>query len=65
MSPQQVNDLVGQLPGVKEISEHYEGCATVSLGSLVGSAFSLVAASVVRERGGVHVFVMEDRDAAA
>ncbi len=65
MSPQQVNDLVGQLPGVKEILKYYEGCTTMSLGSLVGSAFSLVAASVVRQQGGIHVFVMEDRDAAA
>ena len=37
---------------------------SVGLASLTGSALSLVAAAAVRQTGGLHVFVMEDRDAA-
>ena len=37
---------------------------SVGLASLAGSSLSLVAAAAVRQTGGLHVFVMEDRDAA-
>ena len=36
---------------------------SVGLASLTGSSLSLVAAAAVRQTGGLHVFVMEDRDA--
>ena len=39
--------------------------ATVHLRELVGGALSFYAAAAVSECGGVHVFVAEDRDAAA
>ena len=39
--------------------------ATVHLENLVGGALSLYSAAYIRKRGGVHVFVAEDRDAAA
>ena len=39
--------------------------ATVHLEELVGGALSFYAAAAVAESGGVHVFVAEDRDAAA
>ncbi|MDE6375121.1 MAG: DEAD/DEAH box helicase, partial [Alistipes sp.] len=39
--------------------------ATVHLEELVGGALSFYAASAVARTGGVHVFVAEDRDAAA
>ena len=39
--------------------------ATVPLEELVGGALSFYAAAAVAESGGVHVFVAEDRDAAA
>ena len=38
---------------------------TVHLKELVGGAFSLYAAAMIRRTGGVHVFVADDRDAAA
>ena len=38
---------------------------TVHLENLVGGALSLYSAAYIRKRGGVHVFVAEDRDAAA
>ena len=38
---------------------------TVHLSELVGGAFSFYAAAAVAREGGVHVFVAEDRDAAA
>ena len=37
---------------------------SVGLASLAGSSLSLVAAAAVWQTGGLHVFVMEDRDAA-
>ncbi len=39
--------------------------ATVHLENLVGGALSLYSAAYIRKRGGVHIFVAEDRDAAA
>ena len=38
---------------------------TVHLENLVGGALSLYSAAYIRKRGGVHIFVAEDRDAAA
>ena len=42
-----------------------EGAQTLHLRELVGGALSFHAATPVRRTGGVHVFVAEDRDAAA
>ena len=42
-----------------------EGTQTVHLRELVGGALAFYAAAVVRRTGGVHVFVSENRDAAA
>ncbi|MDE6778383.1 MAG: transcription-repair coupling factor, partial [Alistipes sp.] len=39
--------------------------STVHLDELVGGAFSLYSAAAVRRDGGLHLFVAEDRDAAA
>ena len=39
--------------------------STVHLEQLVGGAFSLYAAESVERVGGVHIFLMEDRDSAA
>ena len=39
--------------------------STVRLEEMVGGAFSLYAAETVRRSGGTHIFVAEDRDAAA
>ncbi len=38
---------------------------TVEAGSLVGSSYALVASEVVRRKGGVHIFIADDRDKAA
>ena len=45
--------------------EYKKESATVHLKELVGGALSFYAAAAVAESGGVHVFVAEDRDAAA
>ena len=45
--------------------EYRNRSATVHLEELVGGALSFYAAAAVAESGGVHVFVAEDRDAAA
>ena len=45
--------------------EYENRSATVHLEELVGGALSFYAAVAVAESGGVHVFVAEDRDAAA
>ena len=36
----------------------------LELSGAVGSSFSLIVAGILRQQGGVHVFVMEDKDAA-
>ena len=45
--------------------EYKNRSATVHLEELVGGALSFYAAAAVEKSGGVHVFVAEDRDAAA
>ena len=45
--------------------EYKNRSATVHLEELVGGALSFYAAAAVAKTGGVHVFVAEDRDAAA
>ena len=45
--------------------EYKNRSATVHLEELVGGTLSFYAAAAVAESGGVHVFVAEDRDAAA
>ena len=64
-----VQDIMQLFGGAKNLRElrkilKTEG-ATVHLSELVGGAFSLYSAAAVAREGGVHVFVAEDRDAAA
>ncbi len=47
------------------LKEHRKKSVTVHLENLVGGALSLYSAALVRRAGGVHIFVAEDRDAAA
>jgi transcription-repair coupling factor (superfamily II helicase) len=51
--------------GIEELRRVWNGCRTVEITALAGSAWALVASETVRERGGVHVFVADDKDAAA
>ncbi len=51
--------------GIREICTQLEDSPTIELASLVGSAFALVAAEVVRRLGGIHIVVRDDKDAAA
>lgn len=39
--------------------------AVVALRGLAGSAYALYAAAALRRKGGIHVFVSEDKDSAA
>ena len=39
--------------------------STVHLKQMVGGAYSLYAADIVERRGGIHIFLADDRDAAA
>lgn len=57
--------LVAESTGGRKLSKAVGAGQTVAVKSLAGSAFSLYAASVVNGRGGLHVFVCEDKDAAA
>ena len=45
--------------------EYKKESATVHLKELVGGALSFYAAAAVAKTGGVHIFMAEDRDAAA
>ena len=65
MTAQQLQELFLSQQPYLELVRLLESRGTViGLDSLVGSSYALVAAGAVRERGGIHVFVMEDRDGA-
>ena len=49
----------------KLLKEYKHKSATVHLENMVGGALSLYSATFIRNVGGVHIFVAEDRDAAA
>ena len=55
----------GSKPYKQLCKELKKESVTVHLEDLVGGALSLYSAAVIRARGGVHIFVAEDRDAAA
>ncbi|MDE7129000.1 MAG: transcription-repair coupling factor, partial [Alistipes sp.] len=58
--------LVESSPKLSQIVELLSGqSSTVHLSQMVGGAFSLYAAAAVERMGGVHIFVADDRDAAA
>ncbi len=49
-----------------KLCDNYKNqCSTVHLEELVGGALSFYAAAMIAKTGGVHLFVAEDRDAAA
>ncbi len=64
-----IDNILQKVEGSKAFNELLKRLqnesATVHLENLVGGALSLYSAAYVRRRGGVHVFVAEDRDAAA
>ena len=50
----------------RRLTEEYDKrSVTVHLEDLVGGALSLYSAALIRRKGGIHLFVAEDRDAAA
>lgn len=64
LSPNITGLLRGQA-AFKKFVAAWGTCMTVEVTSLSGSAFSLLAAEITREKGGIHVFVSDDKDAAA
>ncbi len=59
-------NLVDSSPTLSQIVESLSRqSSTVHLSQMVGGAFSLYAAATVERTGGVHIFVADDRDAAA
>ena len=64
MTAQELLSLfLGQQPS-REFLKQSERCRTLEGASLAGSSFSLLVAGTVLQHGGLHVVVMEDRDAA-
>ncbi len=64
-----MSDILHLAEGSPKLSQIVEQLnrqsSTVHLSQMVGGAFSLYAAAAVAKRGGVHLFVADDRDAAA
>lgn len=52
-------------PFRRMLSLYEEKSLTVHLEDLVGGALSLYSSALVKARGGLHIFIAEDRDAAA
>lgn len=49
----------------RAFSKEFKSRTTVEITRLAGSAFAVYSAAMVRKAGGIHVFVMPDRDSAA
>ena len=65
MLPEKIAELIHTQKGFGELTNSWDRCRTLKLDSLTGSAYSMVAAEVMRHKGGLHVFVSPDKDAAA
>ena len=64
MTPSELQRLIIDRDAFRQLTGNIRPGATVELTSLCGSALALTAAGVAARAGGVHVFVMEDKDAA-
>ena len=64
-----INNILQRAEGSKSLTqllkEYKAESVTVHLEDLVGGALSFYSAAFIRRVGGVHIFVAEDRDAAA
>ncbi|MCC8018724.1 MAG: transcription-repair coupling factor [Rikenellaceae bacterium] len=65
MLPDKIDKLIRSQDGYAKLVKEWASCDTVYLSSLTGSAYAMTASVLVREKGGIHVFVAPDRDAAA
>ena len=66
---EKIENILQRVEGAKPfaalLKEHRKKSVTVHLENLVGGALSLYSSALIRRAGGVHIFVAEDRDAAA
>ncbi len=66
---EKIENILQRVEGSKAfnslLKEHRKKSVTVHLENLVGGALSLYSSALIACAGGVHVFVAEDRDAAA
>jgi transcription-repair coupling factor (superfamily II helicase) len=66
---EKIENILQRVEGAKAfkglLKELKRESATVHLENLVGGALSLYSAAAILKRGGVNIFVAEDRDAAA
>jgi transcription-repair coupling factor (superfamily II helicase) len=56
---------IARLAAFGELTKAWGECRTVQVDGLAGSAYSLAAAETVRSKGGIHIFVADDKDSAA
>ena len=66
---EKIENILQRVEGSKAfnslLKEHRKKSVTVHLENLVGGALSLYSSALIARAGGVHIFVAEDRDAAA
>ncbi len=63
---EEIHELLKASKPLSELCEAYQtGCLTLHLDEMVGGAMSCYAAAAVARVGGIHLFVAEERDAAA
>ena len=66
---EKIENILKRVEGSKPfnalLKEHRKKSVTVHLDNLVGGALSLYSSALITHAGGVHIFVAEDRDAAA
>ena len=66
---EKIENILQRVEGAKPfaalLEEHRKKSVTVHLENLVGGALSLYSSALIRHAGGIHIFVAEDRDAAA
>ena len=66
---EKIENILKRVEGSKPfnalLKEHRKKSVTVHLDNLVGGALSLYSSALIAHAGGVHIFVAEDRDAAA
>ena len=65
MIPAELFKRISGQEATRELLEKYDGSRTLKLKGVSGSLLSFIAAEVTAGRPSVHMFVMEDRDAAS
>ncbi|MFI3266133.1 MAG: transcription-repair coupling factor [Rikenellaceae bacterium] len=65
MNIKELSEIFGRSKNDKELIKEWDKTQTILLNSLCGSSSSITSSHILKSKGGIHIFVCEDRDMAS